>query len=51
MLGAFAGEGGGPVDAGHDVIVNWGGGGDVGHIHVLGAIAYAKKFLDTFICC
>ena len=51
VFSAFAGDRGGPVHAPHVVVVNGSGGGGVRHVHILGAIANIKEFLDTFICC
>ena len=48
MLGAFVCAGGGPVDVGLVVIVNWGGGNAVGHVLVRSSIPDIKELFDAF---
>ena len=49
MLGAFVCAGGGLLYACLVVIVNWGGGDAVGHVHVRGSIPDVKELFDAFV--
>ena len=49
MLGAFVGDGRGPVDGGLTVVVNWGGCENIHHAQIGGAVANMQKFGDAFV--